>query len=122
MSSISSKDFNDAYFLSSLHPKLKEILNFVIYEWSKEESGDLEITSVYREDGGVHGTAPIRGIDLVPVDRNIEKMELIRKFVNDTFDYGKEGIFVCPPVRHGTAPHCHLQSRDETRRMGNEHT
>jgi hypothetical protein len=116
--SIKFKTFADAYDLNDLHPKLKEILNFVIYEADKRE-WELEITSVYRASGGVHSL--FRGVDLVPVDRDVGKMEWIRDKVNENFDYGKEGLEVCPPVRHGTAPHCHLQSRDETRRIENAH-
>jgi len=113
------KYFTDAYHLESLHPKLKEVFNFVVYETDKK-GWELEVTSTFRSTGGVHSL--YRGLDLVPIDRSIKKMEWIRKLVNDTFDYGKEGIWVCPPVRHGSAPHCHLQTRDETRRMEDAHT
>jgi len=117
--SIKFKTFIDAYYLNDLHPKLKEILNFVVYE-AGQLDWELEITSVYRASGGVHGL--FRGVDLVPIDRDVGKMELIRDKVNENFDYGKEGFEVCPPVRHGSAPHNHLQARDETRRTENAHT
>jgi len=112
------KYFDDAYFLKSLHPKLKEIFNFVVYEADKK-GFEVEVTSVYRSTGGVHSL--FRGIDLVPVDRDVEKMEWIRGIANDNFDYGKEGFEVCPPIRHGTGKHNHLQSRDETTRIENAH-
>jgi len=113
------KYFTDAYHLESLHPKLKEVFNFAVHE-SHKKGWELEITSTFRSTGGVHSLH--RGLDLVPVDRDIKKMEWIRKLVNDTFEYGKEGFEVCPPVRHGSKPHCHLQARNETRRIADEHT
>ena len=112
------KYFTDAYHLFSLHSQLREVFNFVVYETHKK-GWDLEVTSTFRSTGGVHSL--FRGIDVVPVDRDIEKMEWIRALVNDTFDYGKEGFEVCVPIRHGSAPHVHLQARDETRRKENEH-
>ncbi len=113
------KYFDDAYHLRDLHPKLKEVFNFVVHACHKKGWG-LIITSTFRATGGVHSL--YRGIDVVPTDRDTEKMEWIRTLVNDTFDYGKEGFEVCPPIRHGSAPHVHLQSRNETRRMENAHT
>lgn len=119
MPSIRFKNFNDVNSMHSLHPRLIEIYNFVVHECAKKDI-ELEVTSTYRPTGGVHSL--YRGIDIVPVDRSIEKMEWIRTLVNDTFDYGKEGFEVCVPIRHGTAPHCHLQSRTETKRRENEHS
>ena len=118
MPPLSFKNYSDAYFLGSLHPRLKEILNFVIHETSKQ-GWDLIITSTYRDDGGVHSTGPIRGIDLVPVDRDTEKMEWIRGRVNKEFTYGKGDFQVCPDIHHGSAAHNHLQARDSTRRLEN---
>jgi len=114
MPSLSFKNFTDAYDLSSLHPKLKKILNFVIHETGKK-GWELEITSVFRDDGGVHEY--YRGVDVVPVDRDESKMEWIRVKVNSTFDYCKGEIEVCPDIHHGTAPHCHLQSWDKTTKI-----
>ena len=98
---------------------LQKILNFAIHEASKRGWG-LEVTSVYRDDGGVHSTAPIRGIDVVPKDRSEKKMEWLREIVNSTFDYGKGKLQVCPDIDHGTSPHNHLQARNETTRRSDE--
>ncbi len=117
--SLKFKTYTDAYDLASLHPKLREILNFVIHECSKE-GVDLEITSVRRMDGGVHQYN--RGVDVVPVNRSIETMEWIRKKVNENFDYGKGEIEVCPNIYHGSAPHNHLQVRESTRRRERANT
>jgi len=119
MPSIKFKNFNDAFFLAAIRPQLKEVFCFIVEECGKNDI-DLEITSVFRPVGGVHSL--YRAVDLVPVDRDIEKMEWIRKLANDNFDYGKEGYEVCPAVRHGTAPHNHLQTRLETQRRENAHT
>ena len=117
MPSLSFKNFADAYDLSSLHPKLKEIFNFVVHEAGKK-GWELEVTSVSREDGGVHQYK--RGIDLVPVDRDTKKMQWIRGKVNSTFDYGKGKLQVVPPIDHGTAKHIHCQAWDKTTRRPNE--
>jgi len=116
--SLHFKYFTDAYFMGKLHPKLKEIFNFIVHK-AEKEGWELEVTSTYRETGGVHQL--YRGIDVVTVDRDTDKMERMRAWVNEEYDYGKDGIEVCPPIRHGSAPHCHLQSRDETTRRENAH-
>lgn len=121
MPSLSFKTFTDAYDLSSLHPMLKKILNFVIHETDKR-GWELEITQVVRDDGGVHGTTPVRGVDVLPKDRDETKMEWIRELVNSTFDYGKGKLQICPDIHHGTSPHNHLQARNETTRRSDETT
>lgn len=110
---ISVKDHQDVFDFAKLHLKLKEVLFFAV-----DAAGDLgfqlEVTSICRDDGGVHATDPVRGIDVVPTDRAVYKMDQLRTAVNETWNYGKGDFEVCPEVRHGTAPHCHLQVRDQT--------
>lgn len=115
--SIKFKTYTDAYDLSSLHPRLKEILNFTIHEANKQ-GWELEITSIRRQDGGVHQYD--RGVDIVPVDRDEEKMQWLRERVNESFDYGKGELQVCPDIHHGTAAHCHFQAWSKTARRSNE--
>jgi len=97
-----------------IHSKLAEVVNFTAKTAWCDFRTRLEVTSIYRDGGGVHGV--YRGIDLVPVGRSIDIMEALRNLINCTFDYGKEGLEVCPDIYHGTAPHLHLQVRDSTLR------
>ena len=108
------KSWEDSFHMGKLHPKMRPILTYVInHAWTRYGIR-LVVTSIYREDGGVHQY--FRGADLVPEDRAVEAMEKIREDTNKEWDYGKAGIQVIPPVRHGTAPHLHLQARDATER------
>ena len=118
MTEIIFKDWRTAFEFDSLDKKLKQIVAYAITTAADMGIARLVVTSIQRDDGGVHSTHPVRGIDLVPEDRDVTSMETIRSAVNDEWDYGKQNssIEVCPPVRHGTAPHVHLQCRDETTR------
>ena len=111
------KNWEDCFHMGSLHPKLRSIVTFVVNRAHTHYGRRMVVTSTFRDEGGVHGTRPnLRGIDLVPEDRDIEIMEKLRADTNEAWDYGKDPIEVCPPVRHGSAPHCHLQARNETKR------
>ena len=104
------KDWEDCFDMGDLHPKMRPVLEFVMNQ-ADQLGVSLVITSVKRDDG-VHKA--LRGLDLVPEDRDIEVMEKIREKTNDRWDYGKSPYSVVPPIRHGTAPHIHLQVRSET--------
>jgi len=112
---IGFKSHLDIFDIGELHPVLVRVLEYTI-DAAEEMNVELEITSVARGGGGVHSTRPIRGLDLVPLDRDVLRMQDLRAAINRTWDYGKENFEVCPEVRHGTAPHCHLQVRNETKR------
>ncbi|KKM97244.1 hypothetical protein LCGC14_1170070 [marine sediment metagenome] len=90
-------------------------------EWmdSEEDGGeiDLVITEVWRNDkSSTHYYN--RALDVVPANRDIALMEKMRTYINAAWDYGKGEYQVVPPVRHGTAPHIHIQtaSNDRTHR------
>jgi len=117
---LSFKNYRDIYYLKDLHPILTDVLDFCIEYAHNELDVSLEVTSIWRPGSGVHTL--YRGIDIVPVDRSVTKMEKIRAAVNNAYDYGKDEFEICPPVRHGTKPHNHLQVRDETKRRENAHT
>ena len=113
------KTWKIAFELQDIAAKLQEVLIFVLSE-AESRKIEMEVTEISRKDGGVHGTEPVRGIDLVPVvgswKRSVEVMQIIRTLVNDNWFYGKGDFEVCPPVRGGTAPHIHLQVCHLTRK------
>lgn len=117
MADIIFKDWRTAFEFDRLDKKLKQIVAFTVQK-AAEMGARLVVTEIARDDGGVHSTHPCRGIDLVPEDRDLQTMNNIRDEINSEWNYGKENssLEVCPPVRHGTAPHIHLQCRDETSR------
>lgn len=103
------KDWTDCFDMGELHPTIRPILELAV-----ELAGQrLVITSVKRKTG-VHGL--LRALDVVPEDRDIEVMKKIRTGINKRWDYGRKPYQVVPKVRHGTAPHVHIQCRDQTRR------
>lgn len=111
------KNWEDSFHMGRLHPKLRLIVTYMVNRAYTHYGRRMEVTSTFRDDGGVHGTRPkLRGIDLVPEDRDIEIMEKLRVDTNKAWDYGKEPFEVVPPIRHGTAKHLHLQARKETHR------
>ena len=115
MIGLNFKNFDDAFHVHNLHDKLQQVLVYFLKDASEAwPDTTWVVTSVYRKDGGVHQY--YRGIDLVPESRQEEIMRMMRLRINETFDYGKEGIEVCPDIHHGTAPHNHLQARDSTQR------
>jgi hypothetical protein len=115
MIGLNFKDVNHVFHVHRLHLKLQEVFTFFLHEADKLwPETTWVVTSVFRNDGGVHNH--YRGIDLVPEDRDLDKMKTMEDRVNAAFDYGKEGLKVCPDIHHGTAPHNHLQARDSTRR------
>jgi len=106
------KNWEDCFYMDKLHSKLRPIVSYLVNLAHTRHGIRLEITSTFRADGGVHSL--MRGIDLVPENRDVEVMETLRGEINREWDYGKAGLQVVPPVRHGTAPHIHLQARNET--------
>jgi hypothetical protein len=84
--------------------------------WLENETGlEFTGTSLYRiGDDGVHGTLPLRGVDLRA--RNIETGQSVVKLINDNWTYDtKRPDFKCA-VLHGKGAnlHIHLQSHQNT--------
>ena len=99
----------DLLQLDFVHWKLKEIALDVERHFNVE----FTITSLYRDgDTGVHGTIPVRGLDLSCRD---EKMGLaVEDYVNDTWTYDPARIGKLCCLYHGDAPHLHLQAHPNT--------
>jgi len=73
------------------------------------------ITSLYRiGDDGVHGTLPLRGIDLRCPDETVGVR--IVKYVNSKYQYDPERVhMVCAMVHNtGSGLHLHLQVHPNT--------
>ena len=94
---------------------LKSDLRFIVYAvagWFDFLGlGNIVVTDIWRNDpNSVHHFW--RGIDIVPEDRDENKMNLIRDFINEHFQYdaARPKKDVVPNIHHGTAPHDHLQS------------
>ena len=83
----------------------------------EEEFGTQAITSLYRiGDTGVHGTLPLRGVDL---RCNVDSYN-IEKFVNDTwvYDIDRPHYKACMIHDVGGGVHIHLQVHPNTVRIG----
>ena len=80
------------------------------FTWVKFGFG-LVVTSVWRPaaSSGIHSL--YRAIDLQTELLTDFYMNEIRAYINGNWDYGKEGYEVIPDIRHGTAPHIHMQVR-----------
>ncbi len=89
--------------------------------WLEKETGvEFTITSSYRiDDTGVHGTLPVRGMDLRI--RNEILGRCIAMLVNAAwvYDPGREYLACCIPHGKGANYHLHLQVCGNTVR-GNE--
>ena len=88
-----------------------------VIHWLEEETGlTFTETSSYRTgDGGVHGTLPLRGIDLRC--RNQAVGEAIVKLINEHWSYDFERPALMVAVLHGVGRnlHIHIQVHNNTR-------
>ena len=88
--------------------------------WIEKETGfELTITSIYRiNDSGVHGTLPVRGIDLRcrSNEIGISVEALINKFW--TYDHKRHGKKCCYLHGNGSHLHFHLQAHPNTEFKG----
>jgi len=99
--------------LEFISPMLREIVL-----WLEAETGyDFTITSLYRiGDNGVHGTLPLRGLDLRM--RNEFVGRGIAVFVNDNWQYDPSRPAKRCAKLHGDGSnlHLHLQVHPTTRK------
>ena len=102
--------FIDIYKLEFIHKNLRDIL-----EKLGNEFGMFTITSLYRiGDRGIHGTLPLRAIDLRCRNKKIGKV--IENWINKKWIYDpKRNKFkVCMFHDTGRGIHLHLQSHNNT--------
>lgn len=98
--------------LEFIHPELRRISNAI-----EDRFGPQVITSLYRiGDTGVHGTLPLRGMDL----RYNSDSEAIKFFVNTNWVYDPERLYYHACMVHdvGHGIHIHLQVHPNTVRVG----
>lgn len=95
--------------IAKIDTRLMRILSWVeqTYWWLWLEP--LVITEVWRNDpSSTHYY--YRAVDIaIPVKAGVKGAELIRELTNKAFPYGKVGFDTVPDIRHGTAPHIHIQ-------------
>lgn len=104
----------DSRELARIHPKLRRLVDWVSdYCW-QNWMDDIVVTSIFRTDNPSSVHAYGRGIDLATLVRG--NSEELRRIVNDLHPYGDGVHETIPELRHGNAPHLHLQVMDtETR-------
>lgn len=98
--------------LKFVNPTLRKIC-----VWLEKETGlGFTVTSIYRDgDDGVHGTMPVRGVDLRM--RNIPIGLAIIEFINRNWAYDHSRPEMECAVLHGEGSdlHIHLQVHNNTR-------
>ena len=102
-------DINQLEFVDNT---LREILI-----WLESATGlEYTITSIHRiGDEGVHGTLPVRGIDVRM--RNHTIGQAIATFINNNWQYDPERPLLECAILHGTVLHLHIQAHANTRRL-----
>lgn len=94
--------------------KLRTILS-----WLEKNTGlEFTVTSTYRiGDEGVHGTLPVRGVDLRMRDRPLGA--LIETLVNSRWQYDPNRLDLKCALVHGLGSdmHLHLQVHPNTKRL-----
>ena len=100
--------------LVGIHPLMIGLLLFI----DERHCEIPTITSGYREgDSGVHGTKPLRGIDIRSWGNRFTPLELV-KDINEEFcyDYTRPNIVCAMHHNVGTGEHFHLQVHPNTQR------
>ena len=102
--------------LEFIHPLLREIVL-----WVESNYGEQTVTSIYRiGDAGVHGTLPVRGIDLR--DPGEDTARQIMEAVNDRWVYDPDrpaiGCCLYHKNRSNNGRHLHFQVHPRTSRNG----
>jgi len=94
------------------HPNLIEVLWYIL-----EKCGEVVVTSAYRYgDRGVHGTDPLRAVDLRSWIYSDGFQEFLLKEVNETFTYDPQREKMKVMIKHnvrdkGIHFHCQVSSR-----------
>ncbi len=118
---IKFKEFNDLIWFfdpgNSLDPKLIEVLQDIVPLIRAVGPQDAVITSAHR-DSGIHGTNPLRALDLRNHTLAEEDIVGIAHQINSkwVYDDEREDMIVC--FRHdiGLGDHFHIQVHPNTHR------
>jgi len=101
----------DLMQLQFVDPKLRHIA----IEAERHFGVELTITSLYRiDDGGVHGTLPLRGLDVRCHDRTVGGA--VEDYANTmwVYDPGRPHLRVCQAHDSGMGFHLHFQVHPKT--------
>lgn len=94
------------------------MLRRILVNLEKKTGIEFTITSIYRiDDSGVHGTLPVRGVDLRMRDGAIG--EEIRDSINAEYqyDFNRPRLECCVLHGVGSKLHLHIQVHKNTRRI-----
>ena len=82
------------------HEKLIEVISWL----DREQPGRIFFTSGWRPEAGIHGTKPLRAVDLR--SSCFSNPHVIEHLINENWDYGKEPYQVCLYHRTATCQNC----------------
>jgi len=82
------------------HEKLIEVISWL----DKKHPGQIVFTSGWRPEAGIHGTKPLRAVDLR--SSCFSNPHVIEHLINENWDYGKEPYQVCLYHRTATCQNC----------------
>ncbi len=102
--------YADTTQMEFIHPLMRELLDDIEKKFASQE-----ITSQYRiGDPGVHGTLPLRGIDLRAW--NVSRAKRLVRWVNKywMYDLERPSLKVAQNHGEGTNYHTHLQVHNNT--------
>ena len=106
----------DIQQLKFIDPLLREIAVWIEANTRME----FTLTSLYRRigDSGVHGTMPLRAIDLSCTDEHIGNR--VAEIINEKYQYDRRRPHKKCAIFHdtGLGPHIHLQVHPNTQRKG----
>lgn len=100
----------DFYELDFIHPKLRFLVRDVQSIYASQTGKETVITSLFRiGDEGVHGTLPLRGVDIRC--RDMDLGEYIADYVNEQWTYDPDRPHMKCVIFHdtGSGLHLHLQ-------------
>ena len=97
---------------SQLHPRLRLVVEVMGYLAMRIFGDVLVVTSIKRNDGSTHANPPpYRFIDFAILENGgIAGTEILRDVINILFPR-TDGRDTIVELRHGTAPHAHVQVR-----------
>lgn len=86
---IQFKNESDRPFFENLHPKLKKIVDFMVWYKYVFFGQDCVVTRIVDHDGSTHDqVAPYRFIDIRSHDMEKKEAEKLRVLVNRIYPYG----------------------------------
>ena len=97
---------------------IDKTLRLILVDIEAHTGLEFTITSLYRmNDGGVHGTLPLRGVDLRMRDESIGHE--LEKYINFKWMYSVEIGKQCALLHgRGFNLHLHIQTHKDTRLRG----